>query len=467
MRCVCYTRDTSREGHEAAIQLQNIEAWALEHDAKIEERYTDSYDSLYDFRRMIQDGVDRRYDKILLDSIYACGENLNQAEQVLLDTFFPFSVHFTCVDDGFDSTAQTKSELTAYFEEKRVQSNSKDLARCRQKRYELPMTGRDVRYGYKLSENGRYLVPDEVTAPVVKEIFMLFKTGKNCIEIAEQMNEEGHIVPLKYKLDAVNCVKDQEYSWKYRAVRQILTNPIYIGQGIKRVNGQDMVLDVEPLISMEDFDKAQDYFKEKKKNHVKRHGAASKDNAFSNRIFDSKTGKRLLFMEVPETKQKVFIAWKPLCYMTIADRAHNLPYYELENIVMERLRAEKALAEKVKTRMTDCDAEVERNLNVLRNKASHLFWGMETMVRNGQTESLTDEAFTQVMKEEHLIRMAFTPQNPWVEKFSGLELGEHLTAEQVKSTVAQIRVTDLKDVEITLQESEWKQMLPKEWMEGE
>ena len=99
MRTVSYTRDTSREGHEAAAQQQNIENWAISHDVKIAERYTDAYDSLSDFRRLIQDGVDRRFDRIILDSIYACGENLNQASEVLLATFFPFGIHFTCIED--------------------------------------------------------------------------------------------------------------------------------------------------------------------------------------------------------------------------------------------------------------------------------------------------------------------------------------------------------------------------------
>lgn len=465
MRTVSYTRNTSREGHEAVAQQQNIENWAISHGVKIAERYTDAYDSLSDFRRLIQNGVDRQFDRIILDSIYACGENLNQARQVLLATFFPFDIHFTCVEDEFDSADKTEQETVTYFEEKRVQSNCKDFSPCRQIQYELPMTGRDVRYGYKLSEDRCYLVPDEVTTPVVKEIFTLFEAGKNCIEIADQMNEEGHIVPLKYKLDAVNCVKEQEYSWKYRAVRQILRNPIYTGQGVKKVNGQEMALKVEPLVDRKVFEKAQDYFAEKKKHHEKKQGAASKGNAFSNRIFDVDTGKRLLYMEVPETKEKVFIEWKPYCYMSLENRAHNLPYYNVEDYVMKMLRREKALAERAKEMMKDCSVEIEGRLNVLREKANSLFWETEAVVRNHSEDSLMEDGFIQIMEQEQRIRKAFTPKNPWVERFCSLDLGEHLTAEQVKSTVDKILVTGLKDLEVILLENEWKQMLPKEWME--
>lgn len=465
MRYVSYVRDMTDGGHESAAQQRNIERWmSANRGAGIGRKYTDSYGSADAFRRMLGDGADRRFDCVALDSLSSCGENVTQARYALLKVFFPSGIHFLCVQDGFSSEGKSEQEVDAYFGRKTSEARSSGLARGRLKRYGLPMTGRDVRYGYKLSADGRSLIPDEITAPVVREIYRLSAEGRNCAEIARQMNEEGHTVPLKYKMDAVGCVKEQEYSWKYRAVRQILLNPIYTGQGVRKVHGVDVPLDTEPLVSREAYEDAKSRLVPRDGAHKDRKKPAFTDNAFSGLIFDAGTGKRLSCTVIPETGQKVFIPWKGYGYLSKEDRVHNIPYGEVECQVLERLRAERCLAERVVGRMADCGTELEKALATLRERAVWIFNETERLVREGNAP--VDDAFVGIMEEERRIRTAFSPQNPWVKTFCVLEAGEHLTSKFLKGTVAAVRVADLQDVEITPAQNEWKRMLPREWMEG-
>lgn len=467
MRYVSYVRDTSREGHEAAVQQQNIEKWAADHEAyPIMERYEDSYGSVDGFRKLISDGIDRRFDFIILDSIHACGESLSQAREVLLVTFFPFGIHFACVDDGFSSARKTEQEVTDYFLEKKADISRAIIARAMEKKYDSPLDGRDVRYGYKLSEDRRYLIPDEVTAPVVKEIFELFIAGKNCPDIAKQMNAEGHIVPIKYKHDAVGCVKEQEYSWKYRAVRQILTNPIYTGQGIKKVRGQETLLEVEPLISRDDYEKVKSCFAALREKQGEIKESEYKYNVFSGRVWDAVTGQRLSCKTIPKTGIRVFVKWRTDSTVRKEDRTRNIPYDAVVEMVLERLREEKRLAEKVRERIAADQAEMEKCLDRLREKALLLFWETESIVRAGMTETLEDDGFGEIMKQEAMIRRAFSAKNPWVDKYCNLEVGESVTKELVGAAVEKVLIADFADVEVVPLKKEWKQMLPKEWMEG-
>ncbi len=117
MRDVSYVRDMTKNGHQAAEQQYQIGHWLSEHLGESQvENYWDSYGSTDDLQRLLEDGMNHRFDCVVLQSLSACGQNLKQARYTLQKVFFPCGLHFICVGDGFSSVGKTEEEVSAYFD---------------------------------------------------------------------------------------------------------------------------------------------------------------------------------------------------------------------------------------------------------------------------------------------------------------------------------------------------------------
>lgn len=93
-------------------------------------------------------------------------------------------------------------------------------------------------YGYrKDSRNKNLLVPDEMTAPIVKKIFERAANGDSSRKIALELNEDGIIPPLKYRVLYRDEFTDEGAShaadvWNYTTVKRILRNTVYLGHTV-------------------------------------------------------------------------------------------------------------------------------------------------------------------------------------------------------------------------------------------
>ena len=127
MRVVSYTRSTaSLVGEEIPgdiITKQNaaIREYAKAHDLKIAKTYSDrKYDADENtaFEELLQDGINRQFDAVIIHSIFRCGRDLWSAKEVLLQTFHAAGIGFIVVEDDFSSIGKTNAEAEAYFESK-------------------------------------------------------------------------------------------------------------------------------------------------------------------------------------------------------------------------------------------------------------------------------------------------------------------------------------------------------------
>lgn len=135
-------------------------------------------------------------------------------------------------------------------------------------------------YGYvKDPRNKNRLVPDEETAPIIRRIFEAAANGDSSRKIAMELNRDGIMPPLKYKVlykgnfseDGAARASDL---WNYTTVKRILKNPVYLGHTLlgksrkvsvkskKKLNvpkDQWAVTENthEPIITQEVFDLAQ------------------------------------------------------------------------------------------------------------------------------------------------------------------------------------------------------------------
>ena len=90
-------------------------------------------------------------------------------------------------------------------------------------------------YGYKkANRNKNQLVPDEVTAPVVQRIFNAAANGDSSRKIAQDLNNDGVIPPLKYRVLYRDEFSEEGAArasdlWNYTTVKRILKNEVYLG----------------------------------------------------------------------------------------------------------------------------------------------------------------------------------------------------------------------------------------------
>lgn len=90
-------------------------------------------------------------------------------------------------------------------------------------------------YGYRKSAGDKHrLAPDEMTAPVVQRIFKQAANGDSSRTIAMDLNNDGIIPPLKYRVLFRDEFSEEGAShasdaWNYTTVKRILRNPVYLG----------------------------------------------------------------------------------------------------------------------------------------------------------------------------------------------------------------------------------------------
>lgn len=81
------------------------------------------------------------------------------------------------------------------------------------------------------------LIPDPMTAPIVKRIFELAEKGKSAHAIANILTSEGCITPLKYRVLYRDNFSEKGASravdeWNHTTVKRILKNQVYLGHTI-------------------------------------------------------------------------------------------------------------------------------------------------------------------------------------------------------------------------------------------
>ena len=153
------------------------------------------------------------------------------------EQFFPeHAVRYIAIADNFDSE---RENIMAPFQfamnEVYLRDGSRKVKDVLKNKREEGLYCACPPYGYKKAErNKNQLVPDEMTAPVVKRIFNAAANGDSSRKIAMELNEDGIIPPLKYRVLYRDNFSDEGAArasdlWNYTTVKRILKNPVYLG----------------------------------------------------------------------------------------------------------------------------------------------------------------------------------------------------------------------------------------------
>jgi hypothetical protein len=153
------------------------------------------------------------------------------------EQFFPeHGVHYIAIADNFDTERENvMAPFLFAMNEVYLRDGSRKVKDVLRSKRENGQYCACPPYGYrKDSEDKHRLTPDEMTAPVVSRIFEQAAKGDSSRKIALDLNSDGVIPPLKYRV-----LYRDEFSqegaarasnlWNYTTVKRILKNPVYLG----------------------------------------------------------------------------------------------------------------------------------------------------------------------------------------------------------------------------------------------
>ncbi len=198
------------------------------------------------------------------------------------EQFFPENgIRYIAIADNFDTE---KDNIMAPFQfamnEVYLRDGSRKVKDVLKNKRENGLYCACPPYGYRKDpKNKNLLIPDEMTAHIVTRIFESAAKGDSSRRIALELNKDGIIPPLKYRVLYRDDFSDEGAArasdkWNYTTVKRILKNEVYLGHTIlgrsRKVSVKSMKkIDVpkeawavtqnthEPLVSQSVYDRAQ------------------------------------------------------------------------------------------------------------------------------------------------------------------------------------------------------------------
>lgn len=218
---------------------------------------------------------------VITKDLSRLGRDMREASYYAEQYFPERGIRYLTVADNFDTEQENiMAPFQFAMNEVYLRDGSRKVKEVLKAKREKGLYCACAPYGYvKDPRNKNRLVPDEVTAPVVQRIFEAAARGDSSRKIALDLNDDGVIPPLKYKVlyqgnfseDGAARASDL---WNYTTVKRILKNSVYLGHtllgktkkaSVKSKKKLQVPKDQwavtedthEPLISQELFDLAQ------------------------------------------------------------------------------------------------------------------------------------------------------------------------------------------------------------------
>ena len=205
------SRDDGSDAESNSISTQRmiLSKYAAEHGFTqtrfyIDDGYSGANFDRPGFKRLIADAEAGQIDTVICKDMSRFGRDYLNVGLYTEMRFPELGIRFIAVNDGVDSADSSTSDFTPFrniINEWYCRDVSKKIKASMKAR---AAAGRHLTayapYGYRKSaqDHNQWLIDEEV-APVVRDIFQLFISGKNAAEIADEMNRRGLLPPREYK----------------------------------------------------------------------------------------------------------------------------------------------------------------------------------------------------------------------------------------------------------------------------
>lgn len=179
MKCVSYTRTLPWKNHQSELtiaeQNQRIAAYLAEHkELDLLKKYSDRKNdekARTAFDQMTDDGVERKFDCIIVASMYYCGPDFPAARQAIKETLYATGIDLIVLDEGLDTRTASRKEVEDYFEAKRCEMHAEIMFAWRRKQGAGFRLTNSVPFGYLRRNGESNMIKDEEVAPYLSEAF--------------------------------------------------------------------------------------------------------------------------------------------------------------------------------------------------------------------------------------------------------------------------------------------------------
>lgn len=218
---------------------------------------------------------------VITKDLSRLGRDMREASYYAEQYFPEHGIRYLTVADNFDTEQENvMAPFQFAMNEVYLRDGSRKVKEVLKAKREKGLYCACAPYGYvKDPRNKNRLVPDEETAPIIRRIFEAAANGDSSRKIAMDLNSDGIMPPLKYKVLYKGNFSEGGAArasdlWNYTTVKRILKNPVYLGHTLlgksKKVSVKSKKkLNVpkdqwavtenthEPIITQEVFDLAQ------------------------------------------------------------------------------------------------------------------------------------------------------------------------------------------------------------------
>ena len=240
------SREEAQSGESASIKNQRlmITNYCSQHVLNLVRTFVDDGWSGGNFERpgfqeMMRELEKGRADIVITKDLSRLGRDMVEASYYAEQYYPEHGIRYIAIADNFDTEHENiMAPFQFAMNEVYLRDGSRKVKDVLRTKREQGQYCACPPYGYKKEKgNKNHLVPDEVTAPVVKRIFRQAANGDSSRRIALDLNQDGIIPPLKYRVlyrDDFSEVGASRMSdiWNYTTVKRILKNRVYLGHTV-------------------------------------------------------------------------------------------------------------------------------------------------------------------------------------------------------------------------------------------
>ena len=282
------SNDEAKSGESASITNQRsiIQSYCRQHNFTLVREFVDDGWSGGNFDRpafqeMMRQLEQGRANVVITKDLSRLGRDMREASYYA-EQFFPeHSIRYIAIADNFDTNHENiMAPFHFAMNEVYLRDGSRKVKDVLRGKREDGKYCACPPYGYrKADKNNNLLVPDEMTAPVVQRIFQQAARGDSSRKIALDLNDDGVIPPLKYRVLFRDDFSPEGAArasdlWNNTTVKRILKNEVYLGHTLlgrsrkvsvkskKKISVPEKEWAVtrgthQPLVTVELFERAQ------------------------------------------------------------------------------------------------------------------------------------------------------------------------------------------------------------------
>lgn len=256
------TTNQAEEGYSIDGQIDSLEKYCEAMGWDVYNKYIDAGFSGGSLKRpemanLINDVKKGLFDTVLVYKLDRLSRNVRDTLYLIKDVFNINKIDFVSIQENIDTSSAmgtlflTLLSAIAEFEREQIKERMQ-LGKLGRAKSGKSMQWAKTSYGYDYIKETGTLSVNPYQALIVRKMFEWYLSGMSITKLRDTLNEQY----------------GQDKEWSYRTVRVILSNPVYCGYN--QFKGQIFPGTHEPIISEEDFNKAQEEIKTRQRTAAER-----------------------------------------------------------------------------------------------------------------------------------------------------------------------------------------------------